>query len=286
MTQPQSTQPTLRMVSRRTIVWMSAVALVVYGVAAWRVVRVADQQWFDPAPEAYGNWQPRDLPVEDVWFRSADGTRLNGWLLTHQRPRAVVLFLHGSAGNITHRADVLRHLHNRLQSTIMTFDYRGFGRSEGRISEAGLLADARAARAWLATRTGVAPADIVLIGRSLGAALAVTLAAEGNARLLALESAFPSLPEVAQAQYHWLPLSWFMTMRLDAASRIGRYEGPLLQVHGRNDEVVPLRLGQRLFFAAGGPRQFIIAANAGHATAPPEEYYRRLERLVSQTAQP
>jgi len=266
---------------RRFVVVLAAgLALVAfYSVAAWRVIRVADAQWFDPAPEAYGNWHPAGLKFEDVWFRSKDGTRLNGWYVPHERPRAVVLFLHGSSANVTYRADVLRRLHDRFHVAAMTFDYRGFGRSQGKITEAGLLADARAARRWLARRAAVDEREIVLVGRSLGAAVAVDLATDGAAALV-LENGFTSLPDVAKAHYHWLPIAWFMRFRLDAASKIGRYDGPLLQVHAAADHVVPLSMARRLFWAASGPRQFIIAPKADHTDPPCEAYYLALGRLL------
>ena len=134
---------------------------------------------FAPSRYPEGNWQPAGLVFEDAWFAAADGTRLHGWFVPHAQPRAVVLFCHGNGGNVALWADVLRNLHDRMGVTAMGFDYRGYGRSEGTPSEAGVLADARAARAWLARRTGIAEDRIVLMGRSLGGAVAVDLATDG-----------------------------------------------------------------------------------------------------------
>ena len=130
-------------------------------------------------PSAYpkGNWHPAGLNFEDAWFTASDGTRLHGWYVAHQQPRAVAIFCHGNAGNVAQWADECRILHDRLGVSSLVFDYRGFGRSEGKPSEAGVLADARAARAWLARRAGVNENQIVLMGRSLGGAVAVDLAA-------------------------------------------------------------------------------------------------------------
>ncbi len=95
---------------------------------------------------------------------------------THSR--AVVLFLHGNAGNIAGRTDFLRSLRD-LGLTVLALDYRGYGRSDGSPSEAGLMDDARTARRWLAERAKVREADIVLWGESIGTAVAVDLAADG-----------------------------------------------------------------------------------------------------------
>ena len=97
-------------------------------------------------PDRYpiGNWRPVGLVFEDVWFAAQDGTRLNGWYVPHPQSRAVVLFCHGNGGNVALWASVLQTLHDRMGVTAMGFDYRGYGRSEGTPSEAGVLADARA----------------------------------------------------------------------------------------------------------------------------------------------
>jgi fermentation-respiration switch protein FrsA (DUF1100 family) len=137
-----------------------------------------------------------------------------------------------------------------LGVSILVFDNRGYGPSEGVPDETGILADARAARAWLARRTGTAEQEIVLFGRSLGGAVLVDLAAKDGARALILQSTFSSLPDVAGYHYPFLPVRWVMRTRLNAAATIGDYTGPLLQFHGTADQVVPIKFGRRLFEAA------------------------------------
>jgi hypothetical protein len=122
---------------------------------------------FQPTPYPDGNWNPVGLNQEDAWFESVDGARLHGWFVAPARPRAVALFLHGNAGNITGRESVLRVLRDRHNLAVMTFDNRGYGRSSGEPNESGILKDARAARAWLAKRTGVHERNIIVFGRSL-----------------------------------------------------------------------------------------------------------------------
>ena len=204
---------------------------------------------FVPGGPQSGNWNPPGLSVEDAWFQAADGTKLHGWYQRHERPRAVILFCHGNAGNVTDRAQVLSALKNWTGASALVFDYRGFGRSEGRPNEAGVLADARAARTWLAQREKMPEERIVLMGESLGGAVAVDLAADG-ARALILENTFSSLPEVAARHLPWLPVRLLMHTRLDARAKIAAYHGPLLQSHGDPDSIVPIELGRRLFEAA------------------------------------
>ncbi len=99
---------------------------------------------FIPSRYPEGDWRPRGLAVEDAWFRADDGVELHGWYVAAQRPRAVVLFCHGNAGNVTHRAEALRALCDVVGVSTLVFDYRGYGRSRGKPDEAGVLADARA----------------------------------------------------------------------------------------------------------------------------------------------
>jgi fermentation-respiration switch protein FrsA (DUF1100 family) len=238
---------------------------------------------FFPTPYDGGDeWQPADLDYQDVDFQAGDGTRLHGWYCPHESPRAVVLFAHGNAGNITHRTEVARVLQRRGLSVFL-FDYRGYGRSEGQPNEAGILDDTRAARAKLAELAGVPESQIVLMGRSLGGGVMVDLAANDGARGLILESTFTSLPDVAAIHYSWLPVRMLMRTRLDSASKIGRYPGPLLQSHGEHDGTIPFELGQRLFAEAGTPadaKRFITIRGGDHNDPQPSSYYAALDEFI------
>ena len=229
-----------------------------------------------PSPYPKGDWQPPGVSFQDAEFQAVDGTCLHGWYAHHQNARAVVLFCHGNAGNVTHRAHTLATLHDLVGVSVLIFDYRGYGKSQGKPTEDGVLADARAARAWLADKEGIAQSDVVLIGRSLGGAVAVDLAAKDGARALALESTFTSVADVGTYHYPWVPVRMLLRTRLDAAAKIGRYAGPLLQSHGDADSVVPYRLGQELFQAANEPKRFITIPRGDHNDAQPPGYYQAL----------
>ncbi len=238
---------------------------------------------FFPSRYPEGNWQPAGLHFDDAWFTSADGTRLHGWYVPHEHPRAAILFCHGNAGNLSNRAGLLRILHDRVGATVMIFDYRGFGRSEGKPGESGVLADARAARAWLADRAGIAEDQIVLMGRSLGGAVAVDLAARDGARALVLESTFTSISDVAKTMYPLLPLHLLVQTKLNSAEKIATYHGPLLQSHGTADRLIPYKIGCRLFDAANQPKQFVPIAGGDHNNPQSAEYYEALASFLDRS---
>ncbi len=234
---------------------------------------------FFPAKYPDGDWNPPGLVFEDAWFNAADGTKLHGWFVPHEHPRAVALFLHGNAGNISHREDMLRQLH-RLGVAVLAPDYRGYGRSEGSPSEAGVLADGRAARKWLAERAGIPESRIVLMGESLGGAVATLLAGESPPRALVLENVFCSLPEVATYHYPWLPVGALIRTQLNAGEAIKKYRGPLLQAHAGADTIVPLKLGRKLFAAANEPKQLLVIAGADHNDPRTPEFFDALDRFL------
>jgi uncharacterized protein len=254
--------------------------LVIYLLVILAAMLFENSLIFFPAPYPSGDWHPVGLKFEDAWFEAADGTRLHGWYVPKEDARAAVLFCHGNAGNIAGRAYILEILHKHVGVSTLMFDYRGYGRSEGKPSEAGVLADARAARRWLAEREKIAESDVVLMGESIGGAVAVDLAARDGARALVLESTFSNLPDVAAYHYPALPVRWAMRTRLDSEAKIGDYHGPLLQSHGDADTVVPLEFGQRLFAAANQPKQFLLYPGHDHNDPMPSGYYDRLRAFL------
>ncbi|REJ91653.1 MAG: alpha/beta hydrolase [Planctomycetota bacterium] len=244
------------------------------------LARLERRMVFHPVKYPEGDWAPVGLGQEDAWFTAEDGTRLHGWFLEHKNPRAVVLFAHGNAGHLAHRAESLRILRDRHGLSAMCFDYRGYGRSDGKPSENGLLMDARAARKWLAERTGVAETDIVLMGRSLGGGVVTELAAEDGARGLVLASTFTSLPDVGAEHVPWLSPRVVMVNRFNSVEAIERYNGPVLISHGDADELIPFEQGERLFAAAPGPKEFVRIPGGGHNDPQSEEYREALDRFI------
>jgi fermentation-respiration switch protein FrsA (DUF1100 family) len=236
-----------------------------------------------PAPKyPAGDWTANYLPHEDVNFASADGTKLHGWLVEHSEPRAVVLYCHGNGDCVGYLGPYLQQLRDRHKVTVFAFDYRGYGKSEGTPSEAGILADGTAAQAWLADRFNLKPSDVVLMGRSLGGCVAVNLAAHNGARGLILQNTTTSIPEAAAALYWFLPVKWLMRNRYDSLGIISRYSGPLLISHGTADTLVPYRLGRRLFEAASSSnKQFFTIEGGGHNDPEPADYEQAFDSFLA-----
>ncbi|HKD35466.1 MAG TPA: alpha/beta hydrolase [Pirellulales bacterium] len=235
---------------------------------------------FFPARYPEGDWQPAGLNFEDAWFAAADGVRLHGWFVPCEKPRAVLLFAHGNGGNLSHRADPLRTLHDRLHVAAMIFDYRGYGRSEGTPDAAGILLDGRAARRWLAERAGVNESQIVLMGESLGGAVVVDMAAADGARGLVLDSTFSSIPDVAGWHYPLLPVSALTKTRLDSAGIIAKYHGPLLMFHGDKDQIIPIQFGRKLFAAANEPKRFVVLPGHDHNDPRPDVFFAEFDKFL------
>ena len=203
------------------------------------------------------------LSYEEVFFRTEDGLTLHGWYVPG--PGEVTwLWFHGNGGNISHRLDEVALFHHRLGVNQFVFDYRGYGRSEGKPTERGTYGDARGALAYLKGRGDVDPGKIVYFGRSLGTAVAVELATADEPLGLVLVAPFTSVSNMARIAFPWVPFHRLVRGRYDSLERISRIKAPVLILHGDADQTIPVAEGQRLFDAATGPKQFRLLSGAGH----------------------
>ena len=229
---------------------------------------------------------PRDrgLAYEEIYFKTQDGVTLNGWWIPGTGSPLTILWFHGNAGNISHRLDNIKRRHDLLGINIFIFDYREYGRSEGRTSEEGTYRDGDAAIRYLRGRGDVDPTRIVFLGESLGSAVAVQMATRHGCAALILESPFLSIPEMAKASFPFLPIGSFLQTKYDTLSKIGQVRAPLLIAHGENDEIVPFRHGQRLFEAAREPKEFYSIKRARHNDlylVGGQAYLETLDRFLS-----
>ncbi|MCP4254586.1 MAG: alpha/beta hydrolase [Candidatus Scalindua sp.] len=214
-------------------------------------------------PDAVG------IEYDDATFRTEDGLNLNGWFIPGRKSSPddelhTLLWFHGNSGNINRRLDNIKMLHDRVPVNVFIFDYRQYGRSEGKISEKGTYLDAKAALAYLYFRNDINNEKIIFFGRSLGSAVAVELAVKDNCRALILETPFTSIKEMAKKLYPFLPFAFLLKTKYDSLSKIGNIRVPTLIMHGDKDELVPIEQGKILFEKANEPKEFYTIPGAMH----------------------
>lgn len=209
----------------------------------------------EAAPADFG------LRAEELSIPVEDGVTLHGWWIAGRGDRVLVWY-HGNAGDIADRLSNARWFVDNLGLSVALVDYRGYGRSTGTPDEAGVYRDGLAIYDALAAR-GVAPRDIVLLGRSLGGAVATEVALRRPAGALVLEAAFRSARAMAREHYWFVPGA-LVRAGMDNESKIGRVTIPTLFLHGDRDRIVPPDHSRRLFELAGHPGHFHIVAGAGH----------------------
>jgi hypothetical protein len=236
--------------------------LIVLGAVALTVMLFESRFLFYPEREHALRPNAMGLPYEDVQVTTSDGVKLHGWFLPHPAPRATVLFFHGNAGNISHRLPKARLLRD-LGLHVFLLDYRGYGASEGRVTETGLYRDARAAHAALCSRADVESSRIVCFGESLGGAVAIELATRVPCRALIVESSFTSIPDLA-GDLFFPGVRYLVSARFDSLSRLPHLRVPILFIHGRDDDLIPFKHAERLLEAAHPPKELYAVPGAGH----------------------
>jgi uncharacterized protein len=207
-------------------------------------------------PQAYG------LPFEAVTIATQDGEKLSAWWVPAPQFRGAVLIFHGNAGNISHRLDYLQMFHG-LGYASLIIDYRGYGRSTGSPSEKGTYRDAEAAWRWLVEDRSIKAGDIVLMGESLGGAVAAWLAARVPSRAVVLASTFTSVPDLGAQIYPFLPVRLVSRFSYDSKAALKAIKAPLLIAHSREDDIIPYSHGRALFDGANEPKEF-LEMKGGH----------------------
>ncbi|HKL52440.1 MAG TPA: alpha/beta hydrolase [Wenzhouxiangellaceae bacterium] len=235
----------------------------------------------DATPDRLG------LEFENVEIETSDDERLHGWWIPHRSARASLLFSHGNAGNISHRLDSLEIFH-QLRLNVLVYDYRGYGRSTGKPGEAGVYRDAEAALEWMIREEGLAPEELVVFGRSMGAAVSARLAQKRPPACLVLESAFTSVPDRAAELYWWLPIRQLMHLQMNTREYVSDVDVPTLVIHSRDDEIVPFRHGRQVAQAAGDHAD-LLEISGGHNTGflrSREIYVEGLDRFLTRCIGP
>ena len=196
------------------------------------------------------------LHYEDVYLVTVDKIKIHGWYVLHPDAKGTLLFFHGNAGNISHRIESISIFHD-IGLSVFIIDYRGYGKSDGQPSEHGTYQDARAAWDYLVDERHLHPDEIIVFGRSLGGAVAASLAAKVTPAAVILESTFTSIKELGKYYYPYLPVSWISRVLYPTDKYITSFNCPVLIIHSHQDELVPVRFGQRLFKYAPEPKMYL-----------------------------
>ena len=222
----------------------------------------------------------------EIRIRAHDGTRLHGWLrhtVEETQSRGLVIYFGGNAEEVSgqmHDAPML------APWSVAAVNYRGYGLSEGRPSEAALAADALAIYDWLAEHDDIDPNRIVVLGRSLGSGIAVQLAANRPVRAVVLVSPFDSLRSIARKQYPFVPVSLLLEHPFDSLAHAPEIEAPLLVIAGESDGLIPPELSRRLHDAWAGPKQWVLLPGAGHNDIHTRPRYRPAMREFLASVEP
>lgn len=247
----------------QSFLWILLSVVVGYLLLVAMMYLLQSQMIYHPQKSIILTPEDVGLSYEDVTFETVDGIILHGWYIPNSGNNTV-LYFHGNAGNISGRLQTIQLLHN-LGLNILIFDYRGYGKSEGRPSEQGTYNDAHAAWNYLVSERDKQNDNIVIMGRSLGGAIASWLAVQKKPAAAILESTFTSAADLGSDLYPWLPVRTIIRYDYNTLANIQQIESPLFMAHSKDDEIIPYQHGKTLFEAANEPKTF-VELNGSHGS--------------------
>jgi fermentation-respiration switch protein FrsA (DUF1100 family) len=232
-----------------------------------------------------GTEPPAYLGARPLRLSSSCGDTIHAWFSAPPgwEPRhGAVLDSHGNGSNLTPLAGRGWRWRQALRRAVLLYDYPGYGKSTGRPSEAGCYAAGEAAYRWLVEECKVPEGEVILVGESMGEAIATELATRHPARLLVLQGAFTSMPDMAQHRFPMYPARFVVHARMDNEAKIGHVLCPVFITHGTADRVVPFRQGERLFEAAREPKRFWPVEGGKHAPPGAREFFAAVKAFLDE----
>jgi len=263
--------------------WRSTALLVITLLLVYMLRWFEHSQVYHPSRAFDATGGELKRPFENTEFRASDGLRLHGWFFPADAnsPRAdwAVLVCHGNGGNISHRLDLAAAL---LQTgvAVFLFDYRGYGRSEGRPGEEGTYRDAQAAHAWLLQK-GFRGEHIVAFGESLGGGIVSELALRETLGGIVLQSTFTSIPDIGAEVFPWLPVRRINTIKYDTRAKLPRIKIPVLVMHSRQDTLARFSHAEANFAAANESKLlWELAGDHNESVEDPAHMTRGIEQFL------
>lgn len=236
-----------------------------------------------------GDWHPRGLAPEDIWLSASDGSKLHAWWISNPNASFTFLAFHGNASNIANRRETYEFLRD-TPGNVLALEYRGYGHSEGKPSEAGLYLDADVAYQFLTNTKRIDPTSIVSFGQSLGTTVATDLAARRKVGGLILEAPLPSASRAASKLYWFLPgLSILVHSQFDTVAKLRNVRVPVLVVQCTRDPVLPFQFGREVYDAAASPKRLLAIDDQCHEESSliaPAKYRSALQQFLASLSQP
>ncbi len=236
--------------------------LVVYSLMVAAVYLLQRELVFAPSSDRASPERAGAGSFAEVVLKNSNGDHLYSWYKKADPDRPTMLFLHGNGGSIALRAGTLETMADDGYG-VFAVGYPGYGGSEGRPSEDGLVEAGKLAYQYL-ENDGVAHQQLVFFGVSLGTAVAVQLAAKNPSAAVVLLAPMSSVLEVASSQYPFLPVTYLLKDRFESTEFVGSISAPLLLIHGTQDALIPIDNSERLFARAVEPKVFRRLNDAGH----------------------
>ena len=204
-----------------------------------------------------------DFNFKEVFIDVEKKLKLKSWLIENDlKNKKTLVFFHGNAGNLSNRIYKLNQL-SKLDLNIIILAWRSFSGNEGEPSEQNLYNDAKKTIEWLNSR-GVKNKNMILYGESLGTGIAVELSQTNQFGGIILESPFTSMTNAAKNIYPWLPVKYLLKDKYDSEKKIKNLQIPILIMHGKKDNIVPFKMGEKLYDLANNPKFFYFTENDDH----------------------
>ena len=220
---------------------------------------------------------------QEICYLTKDKIAISAWYIPVSNSKLTVLFCHGNAGNISHRLDSIK-IFNQLGLNTFIFDYRGYGKSQGRPTEKGTYLDAEGALTYLTEKKKLSPDKLIIFGRSLGASVAAWLAQKYAIKSIIIESTFTSIADLGAELYPILPVKLLCRFKYHTREYVKNIHSPLLIIHSLDDEIIPFHHSQHILKAANLPKK-LLQLNGSHNEAfllSSKKYFEGLKEFIFQ----
>jgi fermentation-respiration switch protein FrsA (DUF1100 family) len=219
------------------------------------------------------------VAVEKTIIKTQDNVELLSWYHNKNlNSDKTLLFLHGNAGSLENRIEKLNHFGN-MKLNFLIVAWRGFNGNKGKPTEKGLYEDARSAIKWLNSK-GITEKSIIIYGESLGTGVAIEISQNKNFAGVILEAPFTSMTDVGKYKYPFLPVSLLLKDKYESDKKIKNVKSPILVMHGKVDNIVPLYMGKKIYKLANEPKHFFVQEYGDHMMDYDERLLNELKKFI------